>query len=305
MFEKILVVVDSMAEEQNELERALALASHFDSKLHLVDSVKDLSITIRYLSRDYAHIHELLLKEKREALAELIKRCQAHDIKATGEVLEGPSSKVTAMAAKNFGADLILRRAKGEHSHTRGPIGSSAQRLLRDLPCTLWLNQPSANPNCEKIIAAVDATPDDDAHADLNRRIMDIAVELAKHQRCKLLVTYVWQLYGAEMLKNRIPESEYELLKKDNYEKHVQSFEELLQHYDLHAMGPEARLLEGEPSLLVPELCERENSCLLICGTIARRGISGLLIGNTSERIIQRTKSSVLAVKPDAVTSTA
>ena len=42
---------------------------------------------------------------------------------------------------------------------------------------------------------------------------------------------------------------------------------------------------------------------LTVMGTVARRGISGLLFGNTAERILQRLLCSVLAVKPDGFVS--
>ena len=38
---------------------------------------------------------------------------------------------------------------------------------------------------------------------------------------------------------------------------------------------------------------------LLIMGTIARSGISGILIGNTAERLLPHVPCSVLALKPD------
>jgi nucleotide-binding universal stress UspA family protein len=38
-------------------------------------------------------------------------------------------------------------------------------------------------------------------------------------------------------------------------------------------------------------------------GTVARTGISGLLIGNTAERLLQQLKCSILAIKPEEFTS--
>ena len=85
-FKNILVVVDSTRTEHHELERAMKLAEHGGVKLHLVDIVKDASLTVRLLSRDYLHIHELLVKEKREQLQVLVDHCKSHGIEADGEV---------------------------------------------------------------------------------------------------------------------------------------------------------------------------------------------------------------------------
>jgi universal stress protein E len=299
-FHTILVVVDSSVERHAELERAIKLCDQSHAKLHLIDVLKDVSWTVRLLSKDYAHIHELLIQEKAMGLNRLVEHCQSHGVAATGEVLEGLSSQVTLDTAQRIGADLIIRAAKGERSLAQGALGSSAQRLIRRLPCSIWLTRPAHEPEYQVIVAAVDATPNDSAHANLNRRILKTAVELAKRERCKLLVTYAWSLYGSEMLSHRLPASEFEVLMDHNRRQHVDGFETLLSEFDLHATGPDVRMIEGEPSSAIPELCQKENANLLVCGTVARHGLAGLLLGNTAERILNRVNCSVLAIVPPA-----
>ncbi len=298
IFKNILVVVDSTQQEHHELKRAMKLAEHGGVKLHLVDIVKDVSFTVRLLSRDYVHIHQLLVKEKQEQLQVLIDQCQAHGIEADGEVLEGVSSQLTLAAAQRIGADLIVRATKGTKSLQAGNLGTSSQKLIRRLPCAMWLADEGHEPECKTIIATVDASPGDDAHRQLNARIMQVASNLATRERAKLLVCYVWSLYGSEMLRHRMPTSEFELLLESNRQQHRESFEALLSEFDLHAGGPAARMLEGEPSEVIPELCEKEQADLLVCGTVARQGIPGLLLGNTAERIVNRVECSILAVTP-------
>jgi universal stress protein E len=297
-FKNILVVVDSSVERHAELERARKLVDQTDAKLHLVDVVKDLSLTLRLLSKDHTQLQQSLVAEKQESLNALVAHCKSHGIDATGEVLEGQSSLVTVKAAQKFGADLIIRPSKGVRSLELGPLGSSAQKLIRGLPCPVWLTQADHEPNYKTILAAVDATPHDTAHAALNHRILQTGLELAKQERCKLMIVYVWNLHGSEMLKNRLAVEEYEQLIEHNRKQHLASFEKLLAAFELHATGPNTRMIEGEPSTAIPQLCEAEQADLLICGTVARRGITGLLVGNTAERIINRCNCSVLALTP-------
>ncbi len=300
VFKNILVVVDAAQPKHPELQRAMKLAQHGGVKLHLIDIVKDASLTVRLLSRDYLHIHELLVKEKREQLQALVDQCKAHGIEAEGEILEGVSSRETLAAAARIEADLIVRATKGAKSLQTGNLGMSSLKLIQRLPCAMWLSDEAHEPECKKIIATVDASPHDDAHRQLNDRIMQVATSLTTRERSKLLVCYVWSLYGADMLRHRLPASEFESLLELNRRQHRESFEQLLSRYNLHADGPAARLLEGEPSQAIPELCESEQADLLICGTVARRGIPGLFLGNTAERIVNRVGCSILAVTPIA-----
>jgi nucleotide-binding universal stress UspA family protein len=39
-------------------------------------------------------------------------------------------------------------------------------------------------------------------------------------------------------------------------------------------------------------------------GTVGRTGLTGLIVGNTAERILQRLRASVLAIKPPGFVST-
>lgn len=103
------------------------------------------------------------------------------------------------------------------------------------------------------------------------------------------------------MLRSRLPSSEYDALITHNRQQHQANFEALLTSFGLHATGPEARMIEGEPSLAIPELCTREDADLLICGTVARHGFTSIVLGNTAERILNRVDCSVLALTPGQV----
>jgi universal stress protein E len=304
-FKNILVVVDSSRTSHPEVERALKLAGRGNAKLHLVDVVRDISLTVRLLSHEYSHLQDLLMQEKQAAIDNLVAHCQSHGVEATGEIAHGTSSAKTLEIATRDRVDLIIRIAKGQRSLQSGTLGTSAQKLIRRLPCPLWLIRPEREPATKKIIACVDATPNNEAHANLNQHILSTATELVKEERGTLIVAHVWNVYGAEMLRSRLPQSEFESLMSHNRKQHQASFESLLKEFGLHATGPEARMVEGEPSLAIPDLCAREDPDLLICGTVARHGLAGIMLGNTAERIVSRVDCSVLALTPAPLTASA
>lgn len=299
-FKKVLVVVDTSKSQHPEVERALKLADQTGVTLHLVDIVRDPSLTMRWLSSDYAHLQEQLVQEKQAALDKIVAHCRAHGVDTSGEILHGASSAKTIEVAKQGSYNLIIRSSKGVRSLETGTLGASSKKLIRCPPCPIWLVQPEHEPSCKKIMACVDAIAHNESHQKLNSRILSVATGLAKLERCTLIVAYVWNLYGADMLRNRLPQAEYDELVALNRKQHQASFEELLSAFGLHATGPEARLIEGEPSLAIPETCDCEGVDLLICGTVARSGLSGLMLGNTAERIVDRVHASVLALTPEA-----
>ena len=57
--------------------------------------------------------------------------------------------------------------------------------------------------------------------------------------------------------------------------------------------------MKGKASKEIPLMVENYGIDLIVMGTVGRVGIPGLIIGNTTESILEQTKCSVLAIKPE------
>jgi nucleotide-binding universal stress UspA family protein len=57
-------------------------------------------------------------------------------------------------------------------------------------------------------------------------------------------------------------------------------------------------LPQGAAQKMIPELAVKLGADIVVMGTVARTGISGLIIGNTAETILYQLECSVLASKP-------
>lgn len=65
----------------------------------------------------------------------------------------------------------------------------------------------------------------------------------------------------------------------------------------------QTHLIFGSAEEQLPLFATKNHCDLLVMGTVARTGISGLLIGNTAEDILSQLKCSVLAIKPKGFVS--
>ncbi len=61
---------------------------------------------------------------------------------------------------------------------------------------------------------------------------------------------------------------------------------------------PKTSVPKGRASKIIPTLALKLRVDLIVMGTVARTGISGLIIGNTAENVLRNIDCSVLAVKP-------
>lgn len=293
MFQKILVVVDALRDVHPELGRAIQLAKASGGELHIVDTVKDVHWFSRLFQQQYVSVYEEVLAQRKSGLEKLLQYCQSQGVSASCQVLVGNSSEKIIEEAQQVSADLIVRYAKGQHSLSKDKLGTTAQRLIRKLPTAIFLHRPQHEP-IKTVVAAVDATPEDQDHAALNCRIVQVANHVASQNQASLKIVYAWTLYGEHLLRDHLPASQYASLVEHQRKEHEDGFQHLLSTQ--HLPTDVGSVLDGEPSQAIPQYCCDAGADLLVCGTIARSGIPGLLLGNTIERIMQQVDCSILAL---------
>lgn len=296
--ERVMVAVDSQHPTSPELQRATAIARYSGASLHIVDTLRDLNMAARLLPQ-WQTAHEKIAQEKQASLKQMADTCHAQGVNASHELLRGGYSQALLQVVDQKQIDLIVRSAKGANSAESGAIGATSSQLLRRAPCALWLTQGAQAGNCRKIVAAIDATPDDQAHAALNRVILSRSLELVEREGCSLDVVYVWDIQDAELLEGRVPKSDFDEMIERNQAYHAEAYERVLSDFGYHVTDPQVHLLRGAPTQLIPQFCEQHQMDLLVCGTVARSGISGLMIGNTANRMLNKVQCSILALRAE------
>ena len=298
-FKKLLVAVDVSQTTHPELERAQQIAQYSKASLHIVDVLRDLNMTARLLSNQWQASHEEVAAEKTAALESLAESVRSQGIETSSELLRGKFSQQLIQAIETRQIDLLVRSAKGARSSEPGFIGSTSSQLLRRAPCAIWLTQGANAAGCKRVLAAIDATPDDPAHAALNRSILQRSLDLVEREGCELHVIYVWDVYGAEMIRHRMPEGDFAEMLERNRVAHEESYERELSEFGLHTRDNNVHMPRGEAVVAIPNFCRAREIDLIVCGTVARAGLSGMMIGNTANRMLSRIPCSILAIKPE------
>lgn len=110
-----------------------------------------------------------------------------------------------------------------------------------------------------------------------------------------------WRLYGERALRSglytKISSEEFEGLMKNEEHEYKKSLDVLVNEYK--GLSIDQRLIKGQPKTLIPEYVNSHGIDIVVMGTIGRSGIPGLLIGKTSETVLQAVNSSVITLKPD------
>jgi nucleotide-binding universal stress UspA family protein len=147
------------------------------------------------------------------------------------------------------------------------------------------------------VLAAVDATPEDEDHGQLNTRILKLAADVCD-TKDNLFVIYVWEVFGESIFKAKLPEEEFAALEVQFRERNESSFNAVLAQQGLTLESDHAFLEHGDPVIIIPQLVAEHKIDLLVMGTVARTGVPGLLMGNTAESLVEQIDCGLLTIKP-------
>ena len=100
------------------------------------------------------------------------------------------------------------------------------------------------------------------------------------------------------MLHSHMSREDFVALQNDAQTQATAMLDEFLKTQGSDAQHENVFLLKGESSLVIPQFVQEKDADLLVMGTVARSGITGVVMGNTAERILDRVQCAVLAVKP-------
>ena len=306
-FKSVLAVLaeDSLAEVA--FERAIHLARSNKAALTLVDVIDsnpgELARMLTALTGSRGtEIAEDVLAYHRGRLAEFGARARDAGVEVSEAVLQGvPFVEVIRMVLRE-GHDIVIKGATVA-PHGRGVFKGFDMHILRKCPCPVWVLMGPGDGSFDRILAAVDPAPADDAARDgLNRLVLDLATGIAERDEAELHVAHAWYLQEEHALRH----GRYTSGRQDEIDRMVErerdvAKERLLRLLADYPQVPEANmhLLKGNPGDVIADYAQARHMDLIVMGTVGRTGLAGFIMGNTAETILRSVTCSVIAVKPE------
>lgn len=307
-FKNILFYSNGKTGSRIALKRAFDLAERNQGELTVVNVVEELPRELLRLAAamPVAELQNLATQEGRERLESFVAPFREKGAPLELEVLCGKPFIEIIRAVLHRGHDLVMLTAEGRGRLREMLLGSTSLHLIRKCPCPVWVVKPSRRHGIARILAAVDPDPLDVVRDGVNSTIMELATSLAVLEDSELHVVHVRQeghhtkLHGwqAKVSEARVDEWMAQSRAADQ-----RRFDELLSKFDLKELRARLHLVEGEAGTVIPAIAAEKRIDLIVMGTVARIGLEGYFIGNTSETVLQRVNCSVLTVKPEGFVS--
>lgn len=311
-FKNILCVINPDTTPANVVERIVTLAENNQARLTAV-YVAELT-PVRKTQEGNSLVEEMqrtLLKQHAEKLEALFKPyCERVAVRT--DILTGTPFLEVIREVLRGKHDLVIKIPE-QPAWLARLLGGDDMNLLRKCPCPVWMIRPDAASHYQRILAAVDV---DDAypppelatrHA-LNRQTLEMAMAAALSDFAELHVVHVWNAPGESVMRGafmRKPEAEINAYVEQVRQHHEARLDALVAEVmaplgsdALKFLRPQVQLVKGYPRREIQAVAKQIAADLIVMGTVARTGIPGFIMGNTSESILNQIDCSVLAIKP-------
>jgi len=277
------------------INRAIWLASHIDAEIEFVAVLDVGAHTQELLHEHFKEQVRNVEDESRNVLESLEDQAKAAGVAATSRLLYGrPWYELLRIVVQDK-ADLVVVGTKNMGAAGRVLLGSTAKQLLRKSPCPVWVTKTDPDPTDLNVLVCSDLT-------EVSTDLLNLVVETCQNVEARVHLLHANDAVTGHSFWNLGVDDPklVEQQKKIHAEKERMIHEQLAQtDYRTLEHGVKVHVVDGTPEYVIPKVMEEENIDLIALGTIARRGIPGLLLGNTAERLLSEIGCSILAIKPE------
>lgn len=277
----ILVVVRRRDDGEIVLDKASRLATHLGASMHAVrivhDEFAELSI---HGDEKCQELKTFLIKSEDTLLEELVGPLRESGASITAETIwhKYEWQGVIELATQHH-ADLIIKGT--DHPASKVMRTPSDWHLLRFTRIPVMLLKPVNWSSAPLILAAIDVNNENDA--ELNARILRRGKQLCQALNGKLEIVNAFP--SVERWVGPVTLAiDFERVRKQVGAEIGKRVQDLLRATEVEAQG--THTVEGHCDVVLQQLVAKTGAEMLVMGTHHRTGPGGVLMGNSSEKIL-------------------
>lgn len=270
----ILVVLDPEHAHSRALTRAKLIAGVTNARLHLLmcDKKKEHSALLSLL---VSQLHD-------DGFDNVTSEQKWHDTLH--------DSIIAVQEAE--GCQLVIKEHRPDNPLKKALLTPSDWKLLRQCPCAVLMVKTERPWSGGVILAAVDVGNHDEAHRLLHSSIIDHGYGIASLAKGSL---HVISAHPSPMLSAADPVYQLKETIEQRYRQECAAFQA---EFDIS--DERLHVAEGPADVLIPHTANKYDAVVTVIGTVARSGITGALIGNTAEVVLDSLECDVLVLKTEA-----
>ncbi|MGJ8692522.1 MAG: universal stress protein [Thalassotalea sp.] len=282
MNKHVLVIADIEDDDLLSIEKARDITLPMKATVEIIKFIQD--------SKDSGITLEQQIAKAEQSLSAIIFSVFDGSIEIISEVVV--SDNIADWVINRCGQKTVDLVIKGGHrSETLFHIPSDWQ-LIRHLHCPILIASHIKWKDKANILLAVDLSTAESNHQQLNSLILDWGETWAQVTHNQLHAMYSIPV-AKPLLEFDVVDKHAVMQKKGPAAK--EKMQELLARFDMNSVID--HITVGPPDSSILHQANELHSSLVILGSVARKGISGLLLGNTAEKVLHHLRTDCLIIK--------
>lgn len=276
------------------LKQATELARCNGARLTLCTVVEISEQAFHLIEVDQQNIHRTVEDIAATNLEKIAAGIREQGIPVETRVVIGRGWEQICKLALRGQHDLVLVGTRKQSPMARMLFGNTCSKLMRYCPVTLWITKPCEVRELREILVASD-------FSEMGQQVTFAGVAVAQSLNAKLFVAHALEFPFEVYLRTAgISEMEVARYRKRLHDEARGNLQAQLAQTDSRtiAAGVQIEVVEGSPDTVIPQLIDSREIDLLVIGSHGRTGFTGILLGNTAERILPYAHSSLLLVRP-------
>ncbi|MEX2469392.1 MAG: universal stress protein [Pseudohongiellaceae bacterium] len=274
MLKNILVIADQDTDQHAAIRKASAVAVTPTTSLFILGFTAPApGAGARAAIDKKAHLQQIIDTELSDVPATVL------DVLVTDDI----AGYCSQFCAENQ-IDLVIKTGHRSESLFYTPLD---WQLIRELACPVLIATPdkwSARPN---VVVTLDIGSDDETQRKLNVKVARWARDWASGHDADLHAAYCVANEGSRDDASKAAEkqarAELETFLEDN-----------------GIACTSAQVGTGRPEDVLVDLAERLKADVVVLGSVGRKGVKGVLLGNTAESILHRLQTDAVVIHPDS-----
>ncbi len=307
-FVSILVSTDFSPPSEAAFQQAVWLARKTGASITLAHTLQTrhsssseagpkMDLLLDLLVNEGESLEDFQMEAKREADAKLRRLAEkiAGTIQVQTSVYVGEPYAEVTHAVQREGYDLVLAGTRGLAQWEQFLVGSTAKRLIRKCPASVWIVKSEHFGQPKVVLAATD-------FSEVSRKAVSQGLMIAQHANAEFHLLHV--VDSKDVPKDaisKIPKGSS--LQQEINQEASKRMDEFIASLAVDRASIQVHQSWGAPWQEIRRAAKLQAADLVVIGTVGRSGIQGLLLGNTAEKILDTCDCSILTVKPEGFVS--
>jgi nucleotide-binding universal stress UspA family protein len=286
LIKKILVATDFSSASDNVVDSAVKMATAFNSDVAVIHVLPK--------TTGNEKTNELLYNLAKPQLDAVNEKISSKGVSTLDPILEfGDFSDRIIHASEKIGAGLIFAGAGEKLKNEVPQLGSNALKIIKKSNKPVFIVKNNSPFSISKILCPVDFSPQ-------SKRALKNAVTLANKFKAKLIVLSVYDVSYLNPIKNNVKmEEEIAVLQKDC----ENQLDDFLSDFTLTHLDVIREVKQGEAAEEILKTIKEHEVDLLMMGTTGKSGITRILLGSVTEKVIREIPCAFITFKSeDAIT---